>query len=102
MADPVLYIGNKNYSSWSFRPWIGMRTAGIAFEEKLVPFDMGAGNPAFKAFSPTGKVPGLVDGDELGDGLVVLRIALCLPDEHAARAQADRNHDGHSCRRGPH
>ena len=63
MADPVLYIGNKNYSSWSFRPWIGMRVAGIAFEEKLVPFDMAGGNPAFKAFSPTGKVPVLVDGD---------------------------------------
>jgi glutathione S-transferase len=63
MTDPVLYIGNKNYSSWSFRPWIGMRAAGIAFEEKLVPFDMGAGNPAFRVFSPTGKVPVLVDGD---------------------------------------
>jgi len=63
MTNPVLYIGNKNYSSWSFRPWIGLRTAGIAFDEKLVPFDMAAGNPAFKAFSPTGKVPVLVDGD---------------------------------------
>lgn len=63
MADPILYIGNKNYSSWSFRPWIGMRVAGITFEEKLVPFDMPAGNPAFKSFSPTGKVPVLVDGD---------------------------------------
>lgn len=63
MADPVLYIGNKNYSSWSFRPWIGLRVANIAFDEKLVPFDMPAGNPAFKAFSPTGKVPVLIDGD---------------------------------------
>ncbi len=40
-----------------------MRTAGISFQEKLVPFDMAAGNPAFKTFSPTGKVPVLVDGD---------------------------------------
>lgn len=63
MADPILYIANKNYSSWSFRPWIGMRTAGIAFEEKLVPFEMAASNPAFKTFSPTGKVPVLVDRD---------------------------------------
>ena len=63
MADPILYIGNKNYSSWSFRPWIAMRTAGIAFDENLVPFDMAAGNPAFKTFSPTGKVPVLVDDD---------------------------------------
>ncbi|MDF1608145.1 glutathione S-transferase family protein [Hoeflea sp. YIM 152468] len=63
MADPVLYIGNKNYSSWSFRPWFGMRVTNISFDEKLVPFDMSAGNPAFKVFSPTGKVPVLVDGD---------------------------------------
>jgi glutathione S-transferase len=63
MPIPVLYIGNKNYSSWSFRPWIGMRTAGIAFEEKLVPFDMGTAIRHFRVFSPTGKVPVLVDGD---------------------------------------
>ncbi|KGF69652.1 glutathione S-transferase [Hoeflea sp. BAL378] len=73
MAAPVLYIGNKNYSSWSFRPWIGMRAAGIAFEEKLVPFDMAAGNPAFKAFSPTGKVPVLVeDGATIWESLAIL------------------------------
>lgn len=78
MADPVLYIGNKNYSSWSFRPWIGMRVAGIAFQEILVPFDMAAGNPAFKAFSPTGKVPVLVD-----DGLTVWESLAIL--DHVAR-----------------
>lgn len=59
----ILYIGNKNYSSWSFRPWLAMRVAGIAFEERLVPFEMGAGNPKFAAFSPTNQVPVLVDGD---------------------------------------
>ncbi|MDP2732294.1 MAG: glutathione S-transferase family protein [Hoeflea sp.] len=78
MADPILYIGNKNYSSWSFRPWIGMRVAGIAFQEILVPFDMAAGNPAFKAFSPTGKVPVLVD-----DGLTVWESLAIL--DHVAR-----------------
>lgn len=78
MAGPVLYIGNKNYSSWSFRPWIGMRATGIAFEEKLVPFDMAAGNPAFKAFSPTGKVPVLVD-----DGLTIWESLAIL--DHVAR-----------------
>jgi len=73
MTDPVLYIGNKNYSSWSFRPWIGMRTTGIAFEEKLVPFDMAAGNPEFKTFSPTGKVPVLVDaGVTVWESLAIL------------------------------
>jgi glutathione S-transferase len=57
-----LYIGNKNYSSWSFRPWIAMKAKGVAFEEMLIPFDDAGGNPKFKAFSPTGKVPVLVDG----------------------------------------
>lgn len=84
MAAPVLYIGNKNYSSWSFRPWIGMRTAGIAFEETLVPFDMAAGNPAFRAFSPTGKVPVLVDGDlTIWESLAIL--------DHVARKHPETN-----------
>ncbi len=57
-----LYIGNKNYSSWSLRPWILMRVLAIPFRERVVPFG-GAANPeAFRAFSPTGKVPCLVDG----------------------------------------
>lgn len=54
-----LYIANKNYSSWSLRPWVLMRTLGIAFEEKLVPF--GTGATTFTSFSPTGKVPCLID-----------------------------------------
>ena len=49
----VLYIANKNYSSWSLRPWVLMRERGIAFEERLVPFVAGA-NPRL-AFSPTGR-----------------------------------------------
>lgn len=65
MARLTLYIGNKNYSSWSFRPWIGLRTAEIEFDEVLIPFDFEAGNPAIKAVSPTGKVPLLKDGDLL-------------------------------------
>ena len=59
----TLYIGNKNYSSWSLRPWVLMRELGIEFEEKLVPF-VAAGQPSpFTAFSPSGKVPCLVDGE---------------------------------------
>lgn len=54
-----LFIANKNYSSWSLRPWALMRQLGIPFEEKLVPF----GGPAdFFDFSPSGKVPCLMDG----------------------------------------
>jgi len=62
-----LYIGNKNYSSWSMRPWVLMRQAGIDFEEVLVRFDSFAPGSAFKqriaAVSPTAKVPALVDGE---------------------------------------
>ncbi|HWW20556.1 MAG TPA: glutathione S-transferase family protein [Steroidobacteraceae bacterium] len=59
----VLYIANKNYSSWSLRPWILMRELGIAFEERLVPFEPTPVQKAFRAFSPTGKVPCLIDGE---------------------------------------
>ena len=62
-----LYIGNKNYSSWSMRPWVMLKQAGIAFEEVMVRFDSFAAGSSFKktvnALTPTGKVPVLVDGD---------------------------------------
>ncbi|MDP9811652.1 glutathione S-transferase [Rhizobium tibeticum] len=63
MEKLTLYIGNKNYSSWSFRPWIAMTAAGVPFEEVLVPFDFAAGNLHFKEFSPTGQVPVLQHSD---------------------------------------
>ena len=59
-----LYIGNKNYSSWSLRPWLLMKEAGIAFEEIRLHIDF-AEDSLFKqtmlALAPTGKVPLLVD-----------------------------------------
>lgn len=60
-----LYIANKNYSSWSLRPWLLLRERGIAFKEHLVPFAPGTSSSwaSFRAFSPTGKVPCLRDGD---------------------------------------
>jgi glutathione S-transferase len=58
-----LYIGNKNYSSWSLRPWVLMRERAIPFEEHVVPFDPGSSWTKFRAFSPSGRVPCLVDGD---------------------------------------
>lgn len=63
----TLVIGNKNYSSWSLRPWIAMKAAGIPFTEELVPFGQPLGNPEWKArlrrYTPAGKVPALVNGD---------------------------------------
>ncbi|WP_163931235.1 glutathione S-transferase family protein [Paraferrimonas sp. SM1919] len=56
-----LYIGNKNYSSWSFRPWLLMKTLGIEFEEVLVPFAGSNTAAQFKAFSPSSLVPCLHD-----------------------------------------
>jgi glutathione S-transferase len=58
-----LHIGNKNYSSWSLRPWILMRETQLAFEERLTWFDPATSNAAFRQFSPTGKVPCLIDGE---------------------------------------
>ncbi len=58
-----LIIGNKNYSSWSFRPWIVMTAKGIAFEETLVPLRAVDTPARIRQFSPSSKVPCLVDGD---------------------------------------
>ncbi|WP_288130152.1 glutathione S-transferase family protein [Microbulbifer sp.] len=58
-----LYIGNKNYSSWSLRPWLLAKQLDIPFVEKLVPFDDGGSWSKFRTFSPTGLVPCLEDGD---------------------------------------
>ena len=95
-----LYIGNKNYSSWSMRPWVLLQQSNISFEEVMVRFDSFEADSQFKAtilaVNPAGKVPALVD-----DALVVsdtLAIAEYLaeqfpekrlwPADKAARARA--------------
>jgi len=95
-----LYIGNKNYSSWSMRPWVLLRQAGIPFEEVLARFDSFDPDSQFKAtiagISPTGKVPVLVDGDlAIWDTLAIAEyLAETYPEKHlwpqdkAARARA--------------
>lgn len=64
MAAPVLYIGNKNYSSWSMRPWLALKWGGIAFEERIIPLGgEGYGKSqikAVRAVSPSGRVPALL------------------------------------------
>ncbi len=79
-----LFIGNKNYSSWSMRPWVLMRAFGIPFEEVMLRFDGFDADSRFKQaitrILPVGKVPVLVDGD-----LVVwdtLAIAETLAERH--------------------
>jgi glutathione S-transferase len=75
-----LFIANKNYSSWSLRPWVLMRQAGIAFEEVSVRFESTDNYQAFRHFAPNGSVPCLHDG-----GTVVwdsLGIAEYLAERH--------------------
>jgi len=68
-----LIIGNKNYSSWSLRPWIAMTTAGIAFDEQLIPFDTAEFKQHVGDVSGTGKVPVLIDGDiHIWESLAIL------------------------------
>lgn len=88
----TLLIGNKNYSSWSMRPWVLMKQAGIPFDERLVRFDSFAPHSTFKqslsGISPTGKVPALIDDAHTttdGKALAVwdtLAIAEYLADRH--------------------
>ena len=59
----TLYVANKNYSSWSLRPWVLMRELAIPFAENLVPFSETSSWAAFRRFSPSGKVPCLHDGE---------------------------------------
>ena len=76
----TLITANRNYSSWSLRPWVLMKALGIGFEDRLEPFTKPDNYSDFRAFSPTGQVPVLIDGartiaDSLG-------IALYLAERH--------------------
>ena len=92
----TLYIGNKNYSSWSFRPWLALEACGVAFEEVLIPFDFPAGNPRFREISPTARVPVLHHGDlRVWESLAIIEYAAELypqaglwPQAPKARSQA--------------
>ncbi len=72
MPRLALVIGNKNYSSWSMRPWVLMRQAGIEFEEIALSFDDQARVPGAERYSPTRKVPVLLtDGEPVWDSLAI-------------------------------
>lgn len=96
----TLYVGNKNYSSWSMRPWVLLKQGNIRFEEVKVRFDSFDANSQFKstvnAITPTGKVPVLVDeGLVVWDTLAIAEYvaeqypqARLWPADRAARARA--------------
>lgn len=63
MAKPVLHIGNKRLSSWSMRPWLVLRKAGIDFDENLVPLDQDETHETLRALSPAATVPVLAAGE---------------------------------------
>jgi len=91
-----LVIGNKNYSSWSLRPWLAMKVAGIAFEETVISLDASDFKARVSAVSRAGKVPVLIDGDvHIWESLAILEYlaekfpsAALWPPPSSARAQA--------------
>ena len=95
-----LVIANKNYSSWSLRPWLLLTELGLPFEEVLIPFAQAFDDPVWKkavaVFSPAGKVPALIDGEtQVWESLAILEYLAdkrpdlpVWPEAPAARAMA--------------
>jgi glutathione S-transferase len=93
----TLVIGNKNYSSWSMRPWLALRAANIAFEEIFIPLYTGAADKQrILEFTHAGKVPVLIDDDvTVWDSLAIIEYAAerfpegrMWPEDRASRAHA--------------
>jgi glutathione S-transferase len=86
----ILAIGNKNYSSWSMRPWVLLREAGIAFEERQLKFGADGKPVGVEALSPTRKVPVLiVDGEPVWDSLAIAEtVAERFPEKQLWPADA--------------
>jgi len=83
----VLITANRNYSSWSLRPWVLMKALGIDFEDRIEPFTKPSNYDEFRAFSPTGQVPVLVHDDRtVWDSL---GITLYLAERHEGVWPAD-------------
>src|ERR1700742_1337019 len=93
-----LIIGNKNYSSWSMRPWLALRANNIPFEEIFIPLytAVKADKDRILRFSRSGKVPSLIDGDiTVWDSLAIIEYLAetypetrLWPKDRAARAHA--------------
>ena len=118
----TLVIGNKNYSSWSLRPWLFLKHHGIPFDEIRIPLYRADSQSRIAAYSPAGKVPVLLDGGlTVWDSLAILEHlaerfpqTAGWPEAASARAQARavsaemhagfqalRSHCGMNCRRPP-
>jgi glutathione S-transferase len=97
MAKLKLVIANKNYSSWSLRPWMALTMAGIPFEEKLIRF----GEPRFgreiRKVSNAGMVPVLIDGDlVIGESLAILEY---LAERYPAKNLWPKSREARACAR---
>ena len=94
MTAYTLITANRNYSSWSLRPWVLMKALDIPFTDRIEPFTRPVNYDEFRTFSPTGQVPVLIDGDRtIWDSLgIVLYLAErhdgVWPVDGAARAFA--------------
>ncbi len=93
----TLVIGNKNYSSWSMRPWVALRAGGISFDEVLIPLYTGdPDKQKILGYTRSGKVPALIDGDvTVWDSLAICEhladrfpASRLWPADRAARAHA--------------
>ncbi len=90
MKPLKLAIANKNYSSWSMRPWVLLAQAGIAFEEIQLKFSDDGKVPGIERYSPTRQVPVLlVDGEPVWDSLAICEaVAELFPDKRLWPAEA--------------
>ena len=96
MQRPLLVIGSKRYSSWSLRPWLALKQAGIAFDELVIRLRQPDTATRIAEYSPTGKIPVLRDGEILiWDSLAICEYAAEMlpgawlwPEDREARARA--------------
>ncbi len=96
MADLTIYLGNKNYASWSLRAWLALKATGEAFDEVVIPLYQPGSRETLLKYSPSGRVPALHHGDTVvWDSLAICEYlaeafpaAGLWPDDRAARAMA--------------
>jgi len=96
MSELTLYIGNKNYSSWSLRPWLALKQAGADFKEVLIPLDRPDTMDLLQRHTPAKRVPALTRGETtIWESLAICEFAAEIfpeaklwPDDRAVRAMA--------------